>query len=512
MSKIKNHHLKAEIVSKREVAQDTFELSLHVKESFSFVPGQYIWLIIPELAHPDPRGNHRAFSIVSLPSDSEVKVAFRKYGEGGKQSGFKQTLLELAKGSEVYIAGPYGSSFNILQKDKQPSVIVAGGIGISPFMNVLQVAAQKKLDQRFIVLYANDTREKAAYLTEMEEMAAQVDTFSLKFTRERPKRSDFEEIIPADIQREHIRYYISGPQGFIDASTHLLESHGVLRSQMAFQETYPSDTGLALKRLFLDEKQLGEYKLSFKDRFFSAVLKYTPAVLLGSAVGFVVLGLFFGLVLEVSPQLLSSLPFIFIFLWLVLAITRLQVARLQSQSSTSPFVGGDFYLRSRIYNLVSTILETFSNHVVVSDLNGVVLYANQGAVETTGFSRSEIIGRTPRLWGGLMNAQFYQKMWKIKKTAQPFVGEFRNRRKNGDEYVAIARISTIKDDNGDILGYIATEEDITDRAQSEQEVFAANNELSKLNQLMMAREVKMAELKQKNTQLEEQLQGLMNQA
>ncbi|OGK35738.1 hypothetical protein A3F60_00385 [Candidatus Roizmanbacteria bacterium RIFCSPHIGHO2_12_FULL_39_8] len=109
-------------------------------------------------------------------------------------------------------------------------------------------------------------------------------------------------------------------------------------------------------------------------------------------------------------------------------------------------------------------VESSSNHIVFTDKNGYILYANKAAEILTGYSFAEMKGKTPRLWGGLMPKEFYAKMWKtLKEEKKPFVGEIKNRRKKGETYTAIARISPLLDKNRQLLGFVATEEDISER-------------------------------------------------
>jgi PAS domain S-box-containing protein len=42
------------------------------------------------------------------------------------------------------------------------------------------------------------------------------------------------------------------------------------------------------------------------------------------------------------------------------------------------------------------------NHIIISDVDGKIIYANNAVERITGYSTKEIIGKTPRLWGGLM--------------------------------------------------------------------------------------------------------------
>lgn len=108
-------------------------------------------------------------------------------------------------------------------------------------------------------------------------------------------------------------------------------------------------------------------------------------------------------------------------------------------------------------------VENAFNHMVITDPDGNVVYANKAAERMTGFTFTEMQGNTPRLWGRQMAQEVYAKMWQtIKVDQKPFHGEVKNRRKNGEIYFAIATISPIVDENGKLKGFIGIEEDITE--------------------------------------------------
>lgn len=102
------------------------------------------------------------------------------------------------------------------------------------------------------------------------------------------------------------------------------------------------------------------------------------------------------------------------------------------------------------------------NHIIITDIDGTVLYANEAVERITGYSQKEIIGNNPRLWGQQMPPEFYEELWKvIKEDKQTFSGELKNKRENGEVYDAKAIISPIMDENDELIGFIGTEEDIT---------------------------------------------------
>ena len=119
---------------------------------------------------------------------------------------------------------------------------------------------------------------------------------------------------------------------------------------------------------------------------------------------------------------------------------------------------------------IKRAFDLLKDHVVITDENGNILYANKAVEEKTGFSIEEAIGKNPAdLWGGKMAQDFYEKMWHtIKTEKKPFVGEVRNVKKDGKEYWQELHISPILDASGEVKFFIAIEPDITDRKKKEQ--------------------------------------------
>lgn len=118
--------------------------------------------------------------------------------------------------------------------------------------------------------------------------------------------------------------------------------------------------------------------------------------------------------------------------------------------------------------LLYAALQSSSNHIVITDANGYILFANEKAQQITGYNFDEMKNNTPRLWGGLMPPSFYENMWRTKQRGLVFEGEFINRRKNGEIYYSIAHVSPLWSDEKQVIGYIAMEEDISNQKSIEE--------------------------------------------
>lgn len=121
-------------------------------------------------------------------------------------------------------------------------------------------------------------------------------------------------------------------------------------------------------------------------------------------------------------------------------------------------------------------VENASDQIIITDLEGIILYANKATEKITGYSIKEIIGQKaggPNLWGSRMRKNFYKKMWEtIKEEKKVFQGEINNVRKNGAEYVVLANIFPVLSNAGDVLFFVGIERDITkekeiDKAKTE---------------------------------------------
>lgn len=107
---------------------------------------------------------------------------------------------------------------------------------------------------------------------------------------------------------------------------------------------------------------------------------------------------------------------------------------------------------------LNPIFEGMSDQVVITDSDGVILYANSRVEQVTGYALEEVIGKTPALWGKQMPQDFYATLWqKIKTQKQPTCVLVKNRRKDGALYHAQLRISPVLNVGGDIAFFVGIE-------------------------------------------------------
>lgn len=157
-------------------------------------------------------------------------------------------------------------------------------------------------------------------------------------------------------------------------------------------------------------------------------------------------------------------------------------------------------------DILKAALNSSFNHIVITDTDGNIVFANPAVTKITGYTPDEIIGKTPKLWGGQMPKEFYINMWhKIKDLKEPFQGEITNKRKNGEIYKAFVFITPLIDKDNNLIGFIGTEEDISKYIKVENALEEEKESSEKFNRFVVDREVRMRELKQEIEELKQKL-------
>ena len=118
-----------------------------------------------------------------------------------------------------------------------------------------------------------------------------------------------------------------------------------------------------------------------------------------------------------------------------------------------------------------SIAENTVNPLEITDVNGRIIYVNKAFVNSSGYSKEEIIGQNPKLFGGGKNSKkFWEKMWSTISSGKVWVGEIENKRKNGEPYHSQVLISPIIDAGGKVTGYFGVHRDLSDKRVLEKQL------------------------------------------
>jgi len=127
---------------------------------------------------------------------------------------------------------------------------------------------------------------------------------------------------------------------------------------------------------------------------------------------------------------------------------------------------------------LSQATENSPASVVITDKDGIIEYVNPTFSEVTGYTPGEAIGQNPSvLKSGDLPRSYYKDLWETILSGKIWRGEFKNKRKNGEEFWESASISPIKNESGEISHFVAVKEDITERRRAEQKIKYSEKQL-----------------------------------
>ena len=134
--------------------------------------------------------------------------------------------------------------------------------------------------------------------------------------------------------------------------------------------------------------------------------------------------------------------------------------------------------REQDLQLFRQAVENAGHAVFITDREGTIEYVNPVFEDRTGYTRSEAVGRTPRiLKSGKQDNEFYDRMWRTILAGEQWDAQLINRRKNGALYHVDQTVSPITNDEGKITHFVTIESDVTTQRLRKQQLEVLNRVL-----------------------------------
>lgn len=188
--------------------------------------GQYVTVRLTDV--DDPRGPQRPFTLSSSPTETDhLAITMKLTG-----SPFKQALQAVAADAatdRVQLRGPLGE-FTL--DTARPAVMIAGGIGITPFRSMIRCLQDQSGAPAVRLLYSNDSPADIAFHDELNGIAERADWLDVVHTITQPEkggrwsgrsgRIDAELIASQSDDLDSPVYYLCGPPAMVSAMENLL--------------------------------------------------------------------------------------------------------------------------------------------------------------------------------------------------------------------------------------------------------------------------------------------------
>jgi len=222
--------MKLQFSHKENIINNIWKFYFLATQPFLFTPGQFIEISIPH-TNSDNRGQSRCFTISSTPKDKYITIITRIFDQ---KSTFKQKLMDLNKNDEIDYTGPMGD-FVLPKIIETPIVFIAGGIGITPFISIIQYLYQNNEQRKIHLLWAlnneNDIFETEGFNKYDFKKSLIIKNPSEFWGGERGNLS-LEMILNLTAVNDQTQFYVSGPEKMVESLTDQLKENFKDRHQI----------------------------------------------------------------------------------------------------------------------------------------------------------------------------------------------------------------------------------------------------------------------------------------
>ncbi|MFI5271208.1 MAG: ferredoxin--NADP reductase [Candidatus Saccharimonadales bacterium] len=228
------------------ISQKTLLLTLESEKGrdLDYFPGQYAAIGYMVDGRPSPV---RCFSIVSSPNQkNELQFAAKVYGD------FTQSLANLNIGDEMFVYGPFGN-FVLDEHLDRNVILLAGGIGITPYISIIRYATEAQLSIPITLLYSVGSQDSIPFYEELLALEKKNPYFKVFFfvTNGGVEKLGPGRIFNTRIEEQHLTqltgnnynkftYFICGPKAFMLAIKEALDIHGTEQSRIITEEFTPT--------------------------------------------------------------------------------------------------------------------------------------------------------------------------------------------------------------------------------------------------------------------------------
>lgn len=224
---LKGTGMPAEVVAIIKRADNITEFSLKPKEGGAVVhqAGSHIKLMV---RNHDNEIKVNSYSLINGPDETDAfRIAVLKEEAGDGGSHFMHSAPRV--GDILYVQSPQNDF--PLEEDIRHSLLIAGGIGITPIFSMAQ--ALHKKGASFDLHYTARTVDAMAYKEALLDLAGQRAHFYESQSAENPRKIDLQTLLNTPEEGVHI--YVCGPKKLIDAVIEVAHKAGWPKNQVHFE-------------------------------------------------------------------------------------------------------------------------------------------------------------------------------------------------------------------------------------------------------------------------------------
>ena len=206
---------------KKRENYDTVTLSLTLQDGTvpPFLSGQFISVYFPELNTPEGK----SYSISNPPGEKTFNITVKGIGE------FSNRLCATLPGDNILGSLPYGFFFS--EEDELDLVLIAGGIGVTPFRSTILHTRMHKPERRITLFQSARTAADLVFENELGNLATLATHYFVtkdvaSHRNAIPRRIQPEDII-ANCRPERAEFFVCGSIPFVRDIWRGLKDQGI---------------------------------------------------------------------------------------------------------------------------------------------------------------------------------------------------------------------------------------------------------------------------------------------
>lgn len=209
----------------QRLGQNMVEVSLRpLAKPVTALPGQFVLVAFFRGPHFQGCGEYHPYTISAIHSNGALSLGIKALGDCTRHLQFIEV------GVSARVQGPFGTFLEAPLPG--PSLWVAGGIGITPFLAVLR---HGPLTRQVHLLYLHRNESDAAYSDELSVLAKRQPLLHLVMVDCDNCLPDLQTLVPAPSELLTQECYLCGPDGLVNAAVAVLRERGVDVERIHFE-------------------------------------------------------------------------------------------------------------------------------------------------------------------------------------------------------------------------------------------------------------------------------------